>query len=160
MITTISSGRRNVRRAPLTQVTQECFDLDKSVLRRLERLERKIDEVHEFMRKLKDSGKALTETPEGAPSLPLLDVLETFLLQENGLKSMVTWVSKTGGSGGKDATERIMGALFTNSVASKLNWKGVVKKGVVPKIGIKQFPRIVILIKRCVQTIEENTTDK
>ncbi|CAG7717753.1 unnamed protein product, partial [Allacma fusca] len=48
----------------------------------------------EFMRKLKDSGKALTETPEGAPSLPLqdlplLDVLETFLLQENGLKSMV-----------------------------------------------------------------------
>ncbi|CAG7728813.1 unnamed protein product [Allacma fusca] len=38
-------------------------NLDKSVLRRLERLERKIDDVHDFMRKLKDGNGSYTDVP-------------------------------------------------------------------------------------------------
>ncbi|CAG7786581.1 unnamed protein product [Allacma fusca] len=60
------------------------LNLDKSVLRRLERLERKIDDVHDFMRKLKDENVTYTDVPNDCPRLPLesmaeLNVLETFL---------------------------------------------------------------------------------
>ncbi|CAG7728812.1 unnamed protein product [Allacma fusca] len=89
-----------------------------------------------------------------------LYALETFLKNENNRKSLIACVSKTGGSGDKDTTERVKKEILTNRVASKLNWKGVVKKTTVTKVGIQTFPRVVKLVKASAQAIEPKSTEK
>jgi hypothetical protein len=107
----------------------------------------------------------VTEVPPDSPSLPLktveeLGILESFLNLDGNFKSLVAYLSKTGGSGDKDATERVMKEVLTNLLASKLNWKGVVRKKMAPKVGIQVYPRVIKLIKASVRAIEPKASEK
>ncbi|CAG7837997.1 unnamed protein product [Allacma fusca] len=60
---------------------------------------------------------------------------------------MADFLSKTGGKNEEEATKRVLAEILSDSLASKLNWKGIVRKTNPSKIGLVTFRNFVILLK-------------
>ncbi|CAG7833268.1 unnamed protein product, partial [Allacma fusca] len=52
----------------------------------------------------------------------------------------------TGANGEKEATDRVLAQIISNTLAVQLNWKGTVKQNCPTKVGLSKYGRIVKLI--------------
>ncbi|CAG7712483.1 unnamed protein product [Allacma fusca] len=139
--------------------------VDKSVLHRLERIERKVEDVLDFLKNMKGSSFSIVEKPDTCPDLPLktFESVSTFdmhLSGETNITSLVPFLARTGGIGEKESTERVMTTIMTDFVASHFNWKGVVRKNQPSKVGLKKHGFLGHLIRKTVRTMDPGATDK
>ncbi|CAG7822791.1 unnamed protein product, partial [Allacma fusca] len=116
--------------------------IDKILLRRMERMERKIDDVIEILKKQKSQPGSTVQKPEDCPELPLremssVDDLECYLSFDNHIDLLVPFLTRTGGRGEKEATERVLAELLADKIASNYNWMGIIRKDQPKKLGLK-----------------------
>ncbi|CAG7821231.1 unnamed protein product, partial [Allacma fusca] len=137
----------------------------KSVLTKLTRIERKVDDVSKAVENLRVATSHIADKPEFCPELPLvtvedLDAANLFVQEEVHRKYLASIISKTGGDNELDTTDRVMARVISPCLAVKLNWKGIAKKNKPQKVGISKYTALVALINDSVRIIMPRATDK
>ncbi|CAG7833115.1 unnamed protein product [Allacma fusca] len=145
---TISTNKRKIISAAKDWPPQESSVVDKSVLHRLERIERKVEDVLDFLKNLKGLSISIVKKRDTCPDLPLktFESVSTFgihISDETNISSLVPFLARTGVIGEKDSTER----------------KGVVRKSQPSKVGLMKHRFLVHLIKT-VRTMDPGATKK
>ncbi|CAG7830425.1 unnamed protein product, partial [Allacma fusca] len=78
---------------------------------------------------------------------------DSLLNCDEDLKRVASVISKVGGNGIKDSTERIMTRLLTERIAVLYNWRGTQYKDRPSKLAFGQFKNVFKLISRSVRMI-------
>ncbi|CAG7820702.1 unnamed protein product [Allacma fusca] len=137
----------------------------KSILTRLTSIELKVDNLSKDVKFIRKLLSQMLEKPEGSPVLPLheldqLSVFDEYLEDDKQFIYFQGVLALNGANGEKEATDRVLAQMISNTLAVQLNWKGTIKQNCPTKVGLSKYGRIVKLINQTVRVLAVGATDK
>ncbi|CAG7733857.1 unnamed protein product [Allacma fusca] len=136
-----------------------ALEIEKEILRKVKMLINKVDGLTIEVRGLKVASNNVAEEEfVNVSSLPVKTVeavnnYDVYLQTEGATKKVAAIIAKVGGTSIKDATERVLARIFSNSLAVEYNWRGTLYKDKPSKLPLKEKENILNLIRTSARII-------